>query len=99
MAKIMNIASFILSMVSLILFSIYMSAGYSLNFLREIFGFHPLTIILAICILALIPGLLGLAGAPTWKGKVRSILTLTIIVCLSTFLTIVVMFERIIQST
>ncbi|TQR14769.1 hypothetical protein [Psychrobacillus vulpis] len=89
MMKKINIVSFILSIICILLFLLVSFSGlidYS------IIGTHPLNLVLYITLLTLILGVLGFSGIHDWKGMARSVTTIIITLGLSAFLTFVIFF-------
>ena len=71
MAINLNVSSFIISVVCIPLFFI---STFYMN--EQIFGIHPLTILLSITFVTLVLGVLGLKDVNNWKAMVRSIVTI-----------------------
>ena len=89
MEKKINLWSFILSIICILLFFIVSLSGpidYS------IMGTHPLNLVLYITFITFVLGLLGFSGVQDWKGMTRSITTVIITLGLSTFLAVVIFF-------
>ena len=89
MEKKINLWSFILSIVCILLFFIVSLSGpidYS------IMGTHPLNLVLYITLITFVLGILGFSGIQDWKGMTRSITTVIITLGLSAFMAIVLFF-------
>ncbi|NYF26470.1 hypothetical protein [Sporosarcina sp. JAI121] len=89
MKKKINLWSFILSIICILLFFIFSFSGpidYS------IMGTHPLNLVLYITLITFVLGLLGFSGVQDWKGMTRSITTVIITLGLSAFLAVVIFF-------
>ena len=89
MEKKINLWSFILSIVCILLFFIVSLSGpidYS------IMGKHPLNLVLYITLITFVLGILGFSGIQDWKGMTRSITTVIITLGLSAFMAIVLFF-------
>jgi hypothetical protein len=94
MKKKINIGSFILSIICILLFLLVSFSGLiDYSFM----GTHPLTLVLYITLLTLILGVLGFSGIHDWKGMARSVTTLIITLGLSAFLTLVTFFGSILR--
>ncbi|WP_117170253.1 hypothetical protein [Paraliobacillus sediminis] len=94
MMKKINIWSFILSIICLLLFFIVCFSGpidYS------IMGTHPLNLVLYITLMTFVLGVLGFSGIRDWKGMARSITTVILTLGLSVFLTFVVFFGNLLS--
>ncbi|SFL44672.1 hypothetical protein SAMN04487943_101594 [Gracilibacillus orientalis] len=89
MKKKINIWSFILSIICILLFFIISFSGlidYSLM------DTHPLNLVLYITLITFVLGVLGFSGIQDWKGMARSVTTLILTLGLSAFLTFVIFF-------
>lgn len=84
-----NLWSFILSIICILLFFIVSLSGPIDYF---IMGTHPLNLVLYSTLITFILGILGFAGIQNWKGMSRSIATVIITLGLSAFLVIIIFF-------
>lgn len=87
MKKKVNVWSFILSIICILLFLIVSFAGlidYS------IMGTHPLNLVLYITLITFVLGVLGFSGIQDWKGMARSVTTILLTLGLSAFLSFVI---------
>ncbi|WNF38779.1 hypothetical protein RJD24_10300 [Bacillaceae bacterium IKA-2] len=94
MTKKINIWSFILSIICILLFFIVSFSGpidYS------IMGYHPLNLVLYITLITFVLGVLGFSGIQDWKGMARSVTTIILTLGLSVFLTFVVFFGNLLS--
>ncbi|KHF40510.1 hypothetical protein [Halalkalibacter okhensis] len=94
MIKKINIWSFILSIICILLFFIVSFSGpidYS------IMGNHPLNLVLYITLITFVLGVLGFSGIQDWKGMARSLTTIILTLGLSVFLTFVVFFGNLLS--
>lgn len=89
MGKKMNLWSFILSIICILLFFIASFVG---PFDYFIMGMHPLNLILYMTWITFVIGVYGFSGIQDWKGLMRSITTVIITLGLSTFLIVIIFF-------
>jgi hypothetical protein len=89
MKKVVNIWSFILSIICLLLFFI---VSFLIPVREPFIGTHPLNLILYLTLITFILGLIGFLGIQDWKGMARSAATIVITIGLSLFLTAVIFF-------
>jgi hypothetical protein len=89
-----NIGSFILTIICILLFFIVSFSGSIDN---SIMGTHPLNLVLYITMITLILGILGFSGIQDWKGMARSITTIVLTLGLSAFLTFVIFFGNLLS--
>lgn len=83
----LNILSFILSLICILLFVIVSFSGlmdYS------IMKMHPLNMVLYLTLITFVLGVLGFPGNHEWKGIARSITTMIFTVVLAFLLTMVI---------
>ncbi|MDQ0298440.1 cellulose synthase/poly-beta-1,6-N-acetylglucosamine synthase-like glycosyltransferase [Salibacterium salarium] len=92
--KKINIWSFILSIICILLFFIVSFSGpidYSLM------GIHPLNLVLYITLITFVLGVLSFSGIQDWKGMARSVTTIILTLGLSVFLTFVIFFGNLLS--
>lgn len=94
MGKKINLWSFTLSIICILLFLVVTFSGL---FDDSILGTHPLHLVLYMTLATCILGLIGVSGIEDWKGMIRSIATVIFTLGLSVFLAIVLLFGSLLR--
>jgi len=84
-----NLLSFILSLISLLLFYLLSTISGLKEILLNTTGIHPLNLLLYFTLVVLIIGVVGFKQISSWKTALRSIFTVLSCVILSGILTFV----------
>lgn len=95
----LNLFSFILSLICILLFFLTISSSSIINSMINLLHVHPLYIILLFCIVTLIIGLIGLSEATTRILLLRSILTLIITVILTVIIVYILVLANLFKFT
>ncbi|GAB3056361.1 hypothetical protein GCM10027286_20000 [Virgibacillus ainsalahensis] len=89
MKRKINIWSFILSIICILLFVI---VSFSRLIEFSVLGTHPLNLVLYITLITLVLGVFGFSGIQDWQGMARSVTTVIITLGLSSLLVFVIFF-------
>ena len=89
MKKKINLWSFILSIICILLF---FTVSFSGPIDYAIIGVHPLNLVLYITLTTFVLGIVGFSGIQNWIGMTRSVTTVIITFGLSAFLAFVLFF-------
>ncbi|CAM4075024.1 hypothetical protein [Mesobacillus thioparans] len=87
----LNLWSFILSIIWVLLFFVVSSIGPNDY---TIFGAHPHVLLLCAFLLTLFIGLIGLSGIKNWKSMARGLSTILLTLGLSAFLVFIIFFGK-----
>ena len=87
--KKINLLSFFLSIICILLFFIVSFSG-PIDY--AIMGIHPLNLLLYSTLATFVLGIVGFSGIQNWRGMMRSVTTVIITLGLSAFLAFVLFF-------
>jgi hypothetical protein len=93
----LNIYSFILSLICVILFFLSTSSIKVINFTMDLLHVHPLVIVMILSIVTLILGLFGLSVANNWIYLFSGLFTVIITIIMTGFIIFILTVGRLLS--
>ncbi|MGN9162017.1 hypothetical protein [Clostridium sulfidigenes] len=93
----LNIYSFILSLVCVILFFLSIESNKVINFTMDLLQVHPLVIVMILSIITLLLGLLGFSAAISWFQLFRGVFTVAITIIMTGFIIFILTVGRVVS--
>lgn len=91
LTKLINLWSFIFSLVCVALFFITITSNKIVNFATKSIDMHPLNIVLILSLVTFLFGVIGFLGMNSWKTMLRSMIAVILTLGLS-FLIIIIIY-------
>lgn len=91
----LNIYSFILSLICVILFFLSIESNKVISFTMDLLQVHPLVIVMILSIITLLLGLLGFSAAINWFQLFRGVFTVAIIIIMTGFIIFILTVGRV----
>lgn len=95
----LNIYSFILSLVCVILFFLSIESNKVINFTMDLLQVHPLVIVMILSIITLLLGLLGFSAAISWFRLFRGVFTVAMTIIMTGFIIFILTVGRVVSFT